>query len=136
MITQVSQDSTIHSVDKSGFKVPAGKYWIGDPSYVLTKNDFSNFVHQDKNNGSIGCILDGHIIIALSTFFGDGEYYDDEQNSYKVDSGYIGIIPLDYLTLNNIDVPENGRIHIFEKTSEIFVSDIGLMNFGNITITT
>lgn len=140
MITKVTPANRIHSAGRSGFKVPAGIYWIGDPCYMIKGKDWDLLVNNDKNNGSIGGIIDGHIIVALTTVLGDGEYSDSRGFKYKVDSGYIGIIPIDYLHMVSDDsqsfMRKDGRVIEFARTTDVYVTDRGIMHFGKAVIET
>jgi len=77
--------------------LPAGKYYIGDPCYAFPNEGeyfekwdeilgITDFFHKPKG------IIDGHIVIAFNTYWGDGEYLDQDFNRYPVDAGLIGAV--------------------------------------------
>jgi hypothetical protein len=53
-------------------KFPKGKYWIGDPCYVIGAEGW-NWQHH--------------------TYLGDGAYDDQDGREYLVDSGTLGCFP-------------------------------------------
>ena len=119
-----------------------GTYYIGDPCYVaddkdwiplLEKTDYFSFdVFEYKNR----------MCYAHSTKYGDGYYYDNLENDdkaeavvgYGVDSGTIGIIPMDILDENNNDL-FLGKIVEFEKPFEVYCYN-GVFHFGELEIDT
>ncbi len=113
------------------FVVPKGKYWLGDPCYcfkphekwteVLKKSDF--FEREYKEGKRIS--------IAFRTTFGDGEYLDEEGNSYPVDAGLIGLTNIKLA----IKKPFGSRLVEFTEPT-ICYKDGGLLVFGNTKIQT
>jgi len=75
--------------------MPAGRYWLGDPCYSFSDQDpwiemletCNYFIDSCKGRTPHGDVL------AFSTAYGDGVYYDNEGNSYGVDAGLIGLVP-------------------------------------------
>lgn len=80
--------------------LPAGKYYIGDPCYVIDERLWSDFcnvtMRGDEDIAMNGCIIDfqGHKCFVCATNSGDGTYTDQMQREYDVDSGLIGAIPM------------------------------------------
>lgn len=103
-----------------------GKYYIGDPSYVLPDKYYTGIWGNEYGyeNGKLN--INGYDIIIHSTHYGDGDYKDTRDRIYTVDCGAIGLIPIE-LYKDNIDAqPKHG--HIFEFTEEInFIYDAGLI---------
>ena len=62
------------------------KYVIGDLCNALSNDDWSDYCFQEV-------LPEG--AFSFRTFTGDGTYYDQDGFSYGVDSGTIGILPLD-----------------------------------------
>jgi hypothetical protein len=71
--------------------LPAGKYWIGDPGYVLT--DWDAYLDDSDFEGGV-YELNGALAMIFDTDHGDGGYEDQEGRVYGVDSGMIGAVPV------------------------------------------
>jgi hypothetical protein len=77
------------------FKLPAGKYYIGDPCYVISDHDtWIEFIEscgyfEETAEASIG----DDKFWAHSTVYGDGSYWCNVGKELPVDSGLIGIVP-------------------------------------------
>lgn len=129
----------------SNFSVtlPAGKYWIGDPCYpfpndgpksdewdrVLEATDFFERPH---------CDLDEIQVWAGSTTYGDGTYLGTDGNSYPVDAGMLGIMPVstvDYLGNDKVWLSQCGKFMEFSTPFRVEVSNGGFM-FGSLFIET
>jgi hypothetical protein len=80
--------------------VPAGKYWLGDPCYIIKDQDWLHFCNEHSFNetefNSCVALSDGTPVLAFSTYYGDGCYSDQHGNSYPVDAGLIGLVPWEY----------------------------------------
>jgi hypothetical protein len=95
--------------------LPPGKYWLGDPCYVIRDEDWvpwleaTNYTKEDNLLGEIPGTE--HEAVGFRTRFGDGEYpveredtskyshsraYWDEVSTCPVDAGMIGFVPFDY----------------------------------------
>ena len=107
--------------------VDSGTYFVGDPCYVI--KDWSQFLDSLKD-----CIghSDGHTAIAFTTLYGDGIYSDEDQHGYSVDSGLLGLVPIELAYRQ----PENlGRIVTFNnKFMAVLDIDYGYIRFGHIKI--
>ena len=107
--------------------LPAGKYYIGDPCYVVPDEhwtDGDDFCDQLFSNNSpeapANIMILGHPIQAQNTAHGDGVYDDNIGNSYPVDAGLIGAVPVD---LNeNCDGMLNTIID-FEEDFQVIYND-------------
>lgn len=75
---------------------PSGKFWIGDPCYVLS-DDIYYGIWDDKYNFEDGIIDCGNGLSFLvhRTAYGDGSYQGTNGAEYGVDSGTLAIIPMD-----------------------------------------
>ena len=87
------------SVDMSkegSIESKVGKFYIGDPCYVLDDNIYFDIWDKKFNfeDGRVDC-NDGLSFLVHGTAYGDGEYYDENGNVYGVDSGTIAIIPIE-----------------------------------------
>lgn len=98
--------------------LPAGKYFIGDPCYVIADEKwdevsdqmFPGIVgHPDYENHDI--VVDGIHFFAYSTAYGDGLYDDFDNFKYPVDSGSIGAVPFELVSKREGESLEDyGRI--------------------------
>lgn len=91
-----------------------GKYFLGDPSIVLPEKIYigiwGNLYNYD--NGKFN-ILGKHLCVH-NTHYGDGVYIDTRNRKYMVESGVIGLVPLELI--ENIELcNNNGHIFNFKK---------------------
>ena len=123
----------------------AGKYWIGDPCYVLGRkttkfdwNEFCNFCFDGDPSGrkNEGVVTHQGITFAFyGTAHGDGGYYDLAGNEYGVDAGLLACIPLESIPNATEEEMDLGHIHEFEDEFETSYRD-GLISFGHVNIDT
>lgn len=88
-----------HDID-SVINVPAGKYWLGDPCYVVREDEWQGWL-QAADSREEWYVLwaptpSGTWVLGLTTQWGDGAYRDEDGFDYPVDSGLIGLVPFDY----------------------------------------
>ena len=86
-------------------KMPAGTYYIGDLCYVLNDrwDEVCDLVLADHFcRDGIFTLKDGTRFAMFTTKYGDGQYFDQDGNSYTVDSGSIGCVML-------MDISESER---------------------------
>lgn len=123
--------------------VPAGKYWLGDPCYVIRSNDWLQFCNEyswqeDKDNSSV-TLENGINVLAFSTYYGDGCYNDQHGNEFSVDAGLIGLVPHEYLEndfeSNSTTYAHLGTVVEFSEDTLCFTVD-GILTFGNHIIDT
>lgn len=128
------------------YTLPAGIYWIGDPCYIFP-NDGPLSDYWDK----VLCVpgfpdIDHHVKVGpvelwcAPTYYGDGGYYSGDFGDgfeFAVDSGTIGIVPLETVSfLNGPDTnPELGFIVEFEEEFQV-IFDNGTFIFGGKEIDT
>lgn len=121
-------------------KFKAGKYYIGDPCYIFDQSwnqvlDETDFFNKEPQE------LFGDQICCGSTAYGDGEYKDNLGNSYYVDAGLIGILPVSLLLIDlkyteeQVIQEEGMHIHEFKEDFEVEI-DHGIFHFGSIVINT
>ena len=81
-------------------KLPAGTYYLGDPSHVLSVDHYDQLNRQMfkkramvKSEGYFP--MEGHAlgVTLASTVDGDGSFDDSDGQFYGVDAGMIGIAP-------------------------------------------
>lgn len=120
--------------DGQPITLPAGKYWIGDPCYVLAVDNHELWCELLEQSDFFNkpCEYLGRLIYAFSTEYGDGEYEDQYGNQYGVDAGMIGIVPVEVLK----DADKYGTIHEFDKPFYIWRERNGELCFGHIVIPT
>jgi len=112
-----------------------GKYYIGDPCYVLGKNKevWERLLEETNHFKNDIQSYKGYPILIGNTANGDGIFKDNKSEVYGVDSGYIGIIPI--VAINH----KFERLYCHVLTfKEDFVAEIenGLFKFGNRIIKT
>jgi len=116
---------------------PAGRYYIGDLCYVFTDKEWEELCKMELWNGD-SHEFKGKIIYSDGTAYGDGEYNDQKGNSYPVDSGTIGIAPVEILSKSKLK--SNFMFftpNFFDFKKEFTVeSNNGWFRFGHIVIET
>ena len=108
------------------------KYVVGDLCNALNSDDWQDYCFQEV-------LPEG--AFSFHTFVGDGTYTDQEGREYNVDSGTIGILPLDkvsdldklktalkYRIVQVLDLPEVGEDMVGESE--------GVITLGSIVINT
>ena len=121
--------------------MPAGEYYIGDLCYVMHEewDEVCSLFFKGNTNGRCNqgefVLKDGRRFAGYNTKWGDGEYRDQFNNRYLVDSGCIGCILVSNIVemdKRNIDLG-----NVIKMTKEFDTSNIdGLISFNNITIET
>lgn len=113
-------------------KLPAGKYFVGDPCYCFDKSWHEVLEKSD-------CLgefyeKDGAFCAARQTMHGDGGYEDWFGGKYSVDSGMIGVT--DFRLIERFDDLERlGRVFQFYREFEVSESD-GVITIGKFKIDT
>jgi len=75
-------------------QVPAGRYVLGDPCYSVPDEHWDALLTScEYFDEPIGTVKDMKVL-AFSTRWGDGCYYDQFGNEYGVDAGLIGLVPI------------------------------------------
>lgn len=120
-------------------EIPAGTYVLGDPCYSITSNsDWDELLmtsHYFEN--PIGIVTRGgktHKVLGFRTAWGDGCYDDNQGNVYPVDSGCIGLVPIEIAdTQENLMYPS---VKVTFDRPTLCENTGGVMKFGNIKIDT
>jgi len=115
-----------------GITFKAGKYWIGDPCYAVKDENWVSLLKRTNYLDDGEFEYNNQRCFASGTSYGDGEYQDNLGNSYGVDAGLIGIMPLEACDGDYLD---GGNIIDFNEDFEIDY-DNGIFEFGNIIINT
>jgi|DEB0MinimDraft_6_1074348.scaffolds.fasta_scaffold11321_8 hypothetical protein len=114
-------------------KLKAGRYVVSDPCYILTDEQYEEFLETvlDDNWKGGEVVIDNHTCVVYNTMYGDGMYHDNYGDRYAVDSGTIGIFPKEIVTLFD------EYAHPVELTTEVgcWYND-GTMRFGCVEINT
>lgn len=81
----------------TGYVVPSGRYWLGDPAVFLDRNVYEQLLNMAFNNDEDFCAgyYGDFLMTAMRTAYGDGSYFDNESNIYDVDSGLIALLPIE-----------------------------------------
>ena len=129
-------------------KLPGGKYYIGDPCYVLDDSVLDKmFVPYMQFRKDSNIFIDNAPVFEFekykysiaSTLVGDGVYFDRADNEYGVDSGTLACIPMELIEkYPKIDKDGNSKIGSFlgdyghSKTIDNdFEFDYRVYRFGN-----
>jgi len=121
--------SNVRRTDDSN-KLPAGKYIVSDPCYVLNDDTYNEVLESADWHGEHKSTFgDGKSIWILPTAHGDGSYDGSNGRSYPVDSGHIAIIEVSEEHFRK-GWKSNTVVDII-KPFACEVNDEGVMNFGN-----
>lgn len=128
-------------ISKVEVEVPAGHYILGDPCYVVPDCDWDSLLQScNYFENPIGYVKDGiqeFPVLAFSTLWGDGCYKGTDGNTYPVDAGLIGLVPVEILgnDVHNLR-GDLSKIVTFDKTVKCSRDSDGKLRFGHITIDT
>ncbi len=135
-----------NNLDKTSGNLPAGKYYVGDLSTILEVENWEYVLKQfrpysTKVETHTGVMTDpsGVKLAIFRTMGGDGDFVDNNGNTYKITSGSIGIYPLgDDVSDFKMEIYEDiGCIHTMDKSfSCTYNESKGVVKFGTITINT
>ena len=120
--------------------LPSGDYYIGDPCYVLSNEDYKEMLTQAYGNKfekeTHFATIRGHKLFVSGTSYGDGIFDDDMGNAYMVDSGQLSCVPMELVE----DVNEAARCGTLNDFVEDFdchpVSENGFIDIGECEIFT
>lgn len=120
------------------FKMPAGRYFVGDLCYVMHPQweEFCDLtiVGNDCVDGQFA-LKNGVKFAQFRTEYGDGRYDDQLGNEYPVDAGLIGCILVDDISDTEAWM-KGGNIIDFPADFECYAEEGGTLNFGHISIQT
>jgi hypothetical protein len=118
------------------------QYYIGDLCYVMHDawDEICDLMFSGDSDETVEGELklaDGRKIIIFSTYYGDGEYFDQEGNAYGVDSGTIGAIKVDDIR-DPLPYIGSGNIHEFAAEIDGYDcwSEDGELGFYKVVINT
>lgn len=111
--------------------VPRGAYILGDPCYVVPDADWDALLQScNYFNEPVGKVGDFKVL-AFGTKWGDGCYPDNKGNTYPVDAGLIGLVPVAYATADWND----STLVVFENET-LCTNDDGILKFGDYVVDT
>ena len=127
-------------------QVPPGRYYLGDPSYVINaKEDWMYLLEScgyfgakrnAKNSGHVGSLPNGVQVLAFSTKYGDGVYLGSDGRQYGVDSGLIGLVPEAAVDKGATVGGWLGRWIEFDRPTICKAHENGDLEFGTVLIET
>lgn len=116
-------------------KYNPGRYYVGDPCYVLERYEIALRANYDFNFVSYVSVIEHNIIWEARTAFGDGFFEDQFGRGFSVDSGGLAVIPealLDEKTL----IKYSFNIFYFDKCFVPERTKDGIFLIGDIIINT
>ena len=123
--------------------MPAGKYYLGDPCYLIPDNDWMAWLEAADYTKQLTLVATvpntDFVAMGFSTAYGDGTYplttpNGDEDGFIPVDAGLIGLVPFD-----SVDKPSyyDGSYRVVEFDSDIVCTvDQGILDFGGYVVDT
>lgn len=102
-------------------------FFIGDPCYVFDKlwlgivDSYYSLKNLGKKNHTIG-VNEGTIGM-VSTMYGDGGYVGTDGEEYSVDSGSLGIVPLEVAELDVYGNAYLGKVIDFKGEARVLYDD-------------
>ncbi|CAM6054460.1 unnamed protein product [Sphagnum tenellum] len=75
--------------------VEAGEYYLGDPCYAFSHQTWDMLLEQSNHFANHIGQIGGLTVIAFRTAHGDGNYRNLSLGDVMVDSGMIGLVPVD-----------------------------------------
>ena len=108
-------------------EMKAGKYYVGDPCYVLgdkAHKELCKMCFPTGNTTGIegkSVLSDGRIVVSFNCPHGDGVYGDQSGMSYMVDSGWLGITLLEGLE----EQWKHPHTHMKEETMTEYIGRLG-----------
>jgi hypothetical protein len=116
-----------------------GEYYIGDLCYVLHERwdeVCKKIIHNDLCLNGEFELDDGTKFALYSTAYGDGTYFDQNDNEYWVDAGSIGCILMEDINLS-VDGNQIMGGRVVDMTNDFTTGkDGGVLKFGGIHIDT
>ena len=117
----------------------AGKYFIGDPCYVIDDpiddgKRWDRFCDEFCGGDGIE-EFDGENIFVHHTMYGDGCFAGTDNHNYPVDAGIIGVIPISLCTSKIKSTKGYGRIVNFKKDFSATYEN-GIFYIGDVEINT
>jgi hypothetical protein len=104
-----------------------GKYFLGDPSFVLPDKIYTGLWGNlyNYNNGKF--ILNGFDFATHNTHYGNGIYVDTKNRLYEVESGFISLVNVDLIDKEGLFFSKKGSIFTFDEKIN-FIYDAGFFH--------
>lgn len=117
--------------------MPPGNYFLGDPGYCF-KDSWEKIVDNYYDDEGVLVKYKKKIILMFSTAFGDGGYPSNEYPGFDfpVDSGLIGLVPVNLIETDKDDLKHCGKFISFKEQFICESSKNGDLTFGHIVIRT
>ena len=114
--------------------LPAGKYYIGDPCYVIEGEKWDKFLipYWGLNQGGV-FDFDSIPVCAFATQWGDGCFPASDGSILGVDAGIIGAIPLELCKSGD---PTRGTEVEFDSSFSCHREPNGKLWFGDFWVMT
>lgn len=123
----------------SSVYVPAGKYVLSDPCYVVPQDMWIHLLEScdyfNEPEGRVEKYGTEYKVYAFATAYGDGSYTSSEGHDLGVDSGLIGLTPVELIDTSDHEYNAKNHIVEFTHTTQCY-SNEGVLHFGNITVNT
>jgi len=117
-------------------RMKTGKYYIGDPCYVVEdQNDWIKLLEDTNYFKNKNQSYKGQPIYCGGTAYGDGCYESNKGKCYGVDAGLLGIMPVEVIDIPETEAEFLGSIETFDKDFDVEIGK-GLFIFGDIIIDT
>ncbi|KLU62348.1 hypothetical protein CEB3_c13920 [Peptococcaceae bacterium CEB3] len=107
----------------------AGRYYVGDLCYVV--KDWHQLLTDTDYFRNENCTFKDQPIFVAKTTYGDGTYSDQYSRVYPVDTGSIGIVPVELIDHQ----PDDANITDFAEDFEAYARE-GVLYFGDVAINT
>jgi len=128
-----------------------GEYWIGDPCYVFSDEDWQKLVKlmfpthntpdfNDSNNIRV-VDVDGHLCYLFGTAYGDGSYEllshtAAEIDILGVDAGMLSMIPVTLLKEKGWEIDDCGVVKSFKNANARMTVENGNFRYERFSICT
>ncbi len=116
--------------------VPKGVYYLGDPCYMVPDELWMPLLEDSDYFDQPSGVVNGHTVYAFHTLYGDGEYKDQYGNSYPVDAGLIGLVPIELPDAATKAQHDGASQLVTFSNPTVCICDEGLLKFGHILIDT
>ena len=108
-------------------QINPGKYFLGDPSFVLSNKIYNGLWGNlyNFNNGKF--ILEDYEFVTHNTHYGNGLFADTKNRLYEVESGFISLVNFDLIDNESINLCKKGAIFTFDQKIN-FIYDAGIFH--------
>lgn len=114
--------------------VPAGEYYIGDPSFAFSYKDWDKICkinHPKARHNIVYEFKNSHFLII--SVGGDGGFLDTTGKEYTVESGSLGLVPIEIVDPEMLDDCKSfGRFITFSEQTLCKSVETELLMFGEI----